>query len=152
MKKTNNLIAKNKKAYLDYEIITSYEWWIKLFWHEVKSIRLWNVNLKWSYLSIINWEVYLKWAHISVLSSLPSSWVEPARERKVLLKRKDIDYLSWKIKEAWYSLIPLEFYFVWSLIKVKVWLCKWRKNYQKKQVLKERAIDKQAKIAMKKFL
>jgi tmRNA-binding protein len=43
-------------------------------------------------------------------------------------------------------------YFVWSLIKLRVWLAKWRKQYQKKQVLKERTMDKEAKLAMKKFV
>jgi SsrA-binding protein len=67
------------------------------------------------------------------------------------LHKKDVAYLIWKSKEAGFSIIPLELYFVWSLIKLRVWFVKWKKQYQKKQILKERTMDKEAKLAMKKF-
>ncbi len=152
-KKRDNFITKNKKAYFDYEIIDSWEAWIELKWYEVKSIRNGHVNLKWSYIVVVNNELYVKWMHISALKSLPNKWaIETERERKIFLTRKNINYLIGKQKEAWYSMIPLKLYFVWSLIKLKVWLAKWKKAYQKKQILKERAMDKQAKIAMKKYI
>lgn len=149
----SNLITKNKKAYFDYEVFDSWEAWLELYWHEVKSIRSGHVNLKGSYLVFINNALYVKGMHVSpwkALSNIHS--IDAARERKVFLHKKTILFLSGKIKEAWYSLVPLELYFKWSLIKVKVWLAKWRKAYQKKQVLKERSMDREAKIMMKKFL
>jgi len=149
----DNLITKNKKAYFDYEIIDNWEAWIELKWYETKSVRQGHVNLKWSYIVVVNNELYIKWMHVSALKSLPNkSSIETERERKVFLKRKTINYLIWKQKESGFSLIPLELYFVWSLIKLRVWLAKWRKSYQKKQLLKERTMDKEAKIAMKKYL
>jgi SsrA-binding protein len=60
--------------------------------------------------------------------------------------------LSAKSKEWWFSVIPLELYFKGSLIKLKVWLAKWKKAYQKKQVLKERTMQKEAKVAMSKYI
>ncbi len=149
----DNLITKNKKAYFDYEILDSWEAWIELKWYETKSVRSKYVNLKWAYIIVINNELYIKWMHISVWKSLSNkSSIESERERKIFLKRKTINYLIWKQKEGWNTLIPLELYFNWSLIKLKVWLAKWRKAYQKKQVLKERTMDKDAKIAMSKYI
>lgn len=149
----NKLITKNKKAFFDYEIITSYEAWIELKWYETKSVRNKHVNLKWAYVSIINGELFIKWMHISAWKTLANKdRIETSRDRKIFIHKKDIEYLSWKIKEAWFSLIPLELYFKWSLVKVSIWLVKWRKKYQKKQLLKERTMDKEAKIQMKKFV
>lgn len=147
----NNLITKNKKAYFDYEIVDTWEASIQLLWHEVKSIRVWHVNLKWSYISVINNILFVKWMHISpwkTLSNKQSIVVD--REKKIFLHKKTISYLASKSKEAGFSIIPLELYFVWSLIKLRVWLAKWKKTFQKKQILKERAMDLEAKIMMKK--
>lgn len=149
----DNLITKNKKAYFDYEILDSYEAWIELFWHEVKSIRAWHINLKWSYISFIGWQNLVKGIHITPWKTLVNRWNLPwDRDRKIFLHKKTIALLTWKQKEGWFAIIPLELYFKWSLIKLKVWLCKWRKEYDKKQVLKERSLDKEAKMMMKKFI
>lgn len=152
-KNINTLITKNKKAYFDFEIINTYEAWIELRWYETKSIRNKYVNLKGSYIITQNNELYVKSMHVSPWKTLANKTsVDPIRLRKIFLYRKDIDYLVWKSKEPWYSMIPLELYFSWSLIKLRVWLARWKKDYQKKQLLKERAMDKEAKIAMKKFI
>lgn len=149
----NNLITKNKKAYFDYDIIDTWEAWLELKWYETKSVRSGHVNLKWAFIVTINWELYVKSMHITAWKSLSNrDSIETERQRKIFLHKKTITYLSLKSKEGGYSIIPLELYFVWSLIKLRVWLAKWKKAYQKKQVLKERAMDKQAKIAMKKFI
>ena len=151
-KNLNNQITKNKKAYFDYEITDTWEAGIELSWHETKSIRNGHVNLKWAFIVVINNELYIKWMHVSAWKSLPNSIsIETERERKIFLHKKTITYLNWKSKEAGNSIIPLELYFVWSLIKLRVWLAKWKKAYQKKQILKERSMDKEAKVAMKKY-
>lgn len=153
-KKTlNNLIIKNKKAYFDYEIIQTYESWIELRWYEVKSLRLGHVNLKWSFIVSINNELFVKWMHISPWKALANnSSIDSSRQRKIFLHKKDIIFLISKSKEPGFSLIPLELYFVWSLIKLRIWLAKWKKQYQKKQILKEKTMDREAKIHLKKFL
>jgi len=144
-------IVKNKKGYFNYEILETWEAWLQLVWHEVKSIRSWQVNLKGSYVVLVNDELYLKWAHITPWHSLSNRTViESDRERKLLLQKKTITFLSSKMKEKWLSVIPLDLYFKWSLIKLKVWLARWKKQYQKKQILKERSIDKEAKMMLKK--
>lgn len=149
----SNLITKNKKAYFDYDIIETWEAWILLKWYETKSVRNWFVNLKWAFLSVVNSEIFIKNMHITAWKSLPNKQsIDTFAERKIFLHKKTISYLREKSKEAGFSIIPLELYFSWSLIKLRVWLAKWRKSYQKKQILKERTMDKEAKIAMKKFL
>ncbi len=147
------VISKNKKAYFDYEIIDSWEAWIELKWYEVKSLRKWNVNLKWSYVSFVNSEAYVKWIHIWILSSFPDKvLISPIRDRKIFIHRKTIDFLSIKIKEPWKTIIPLEIYTSWNLIKLKIWLWIWRKKYDKKQVLKERTMIREAQMMMKKVI
>ena len=149
----DTLITKNKKAYFDYEILDTREAWIELFWHEVKSLRWGHVNLKWSYISFLSWHSVLKGMHITPWKTLANrqnlSW---DRERKIFLHKKTIQTLIGKQKEGGYAIIPLELYFKGSLIKLRVGLCKWRKEYDKKQVLKERSLDKEAKMMMKKFI
>ena len=152
-KSKNNLITKNKKAYFDYEIISSYEAWLDLKWYEVKSIRYWHVNLKSTFIVMMSNELYVKWMHVTAWKALSNkSGIQTDRERKIFIHKKDIIFLWWKMKEAWYSVIPLELYFVWSLIKIRIGLAKGKKAYQKKQILKERSMDREAKVAMKKFI
>ena len=149
----DKLITKNKKAYFDYEIVETWEAWIELKWYETKSIRAGYVNLKWAFLIVQNKELFIKNMMVSAWKTLPNrETIDVFRQRKIFLHKKTISYLSIKVKEAWFSIIPLELYFSWSLIKMRVWLAKWRKTYQKKQVLKERTMEKEAKLAMKKYL
>ena len=149
----DKLITKNKKAYFDYEIVETWEAWIELKWYETKSIRAGYVNLKWAFLIVQNKELFIKNMMVSAWKTLPNrETIDVFRQRKIFLHKKTISYLSIKVKEAWFSIIPLELYFSWSLIKLRVWLAKWRKSYEKKQVLKDRTIEKEAQIAMKKFL
>jgi SsrA-binding protein len=155
MKKKSDikLITKNKKAYFDYEILDSWEAWIELKWYEVKSIKQRNVNLKWAYIVKENNELFIKAMHISAWSALPNKKsIDTFRLRKILLHKKTINFLIWKLQEKWYSVIPLEIYEKNRLIKVKIWLAKWRKKYEKKQVLKERTLEKEAKLKMMKYL
>ncbi|USN57737.1 MAG: SsrA-binding protein [Candidatus Peribacteria bacterium] len=69
-----------------------------------------------------------------------------------MLHKKTVSYLIGKVKESGVSIIPLELYFKGSLIKLRVGLVQGRKAYQKKQVLKERTMDKEAKMQMSKYV
>ncbi|MDD2870588.1 MAG: SsrA-binding protein SmpB [Candidatus Gracilibacteria bacterium] len=152
-KNIDNVITKNKKAYFDYEILDNWEAGIELRGYETKSIRNGHVNLKGAYVIVINGELYVKGMHISAWKALPNrESIETERVRKIYLHKKTITFLIGKLKEAGYSIIPLELYFVGSLIKLRVGLAKGKKAYQKKQVLKERTMDKEAKIALKKYV
>jgi len=146
-------ILKNKKAFFDYEILKTREAGIELFGHEVKSLRAGWGNLKGSYISFIGGYPCIKNMHITPWKTLVNkdtlAW---SREKKLFLHKKTITELIGQQKIAGLSIIPLEVYFVGSLIKVKVGLCKGRKQYDKKQVLKERTLEKQAQKILKNFI
>ena len=144
-------IAKHKQAYFNYEVIEQQEAGIELKGHEVKSIREGQVNLKGSYIVSRSGELYVKSMHISAWKALVNrEAIETDRERKLFLPKKKIISYSTKLKESWYALTPLEIYFKGNLIKMSVWLVKWKKLHEKKQVLKERTLDKEAKMHLKK--
>lgn len=145
-------LLTNKKTLFDYEILSSFEAGIELFWYEVKSIKAKHINLKWSFITIRDWMIYLQKFHISPYKMLANKTsIDPTRERKLFIHKKDILHLSQKLKEKWFTLVPIEVYLKWNLIKVRIWLAKWKKMYEKKQILKERWLDKQAKIEASKI-
>ncbi len=143
MKSPTVSLHVNKKALFDYEIVQGYEAWIKLTGPEVKSIRAKQCNLKGSYVSLASGRPILKGFHVSPYANLPHKLgVNPTADREVLLKKKDIDYLTGKMKEKGFSLIPTEVYSKGNLIKVCVTLARGRKVFEKKQVLKERDVTR----------
>lgn len=146
-------IVRNKKAYFDYEIASSYEAGIELRWHEVKSIRAKQVNLKWSYISIISGRPMVKSMHISAYSVLAyKAAIDVTRERALFLHKKDIETLLAKSKVSWYTLVPLRLYYKWNLIKMEVGLVRGRQKHQKKQLLKERTMDREAKMKINNYI
>lgn len=150
--KKNNDITVNRKAYHDYEIVKQYEAWIELKWHEVKSITTWWVNLKWSYIIFKKDEVFLKWMHVSTLRSLENKAdYDPVWLRKVFIHKKEIISLQKKIQDKWLSIVPLKLFRRRWLIKLDIALVKWRKEYEKKQHIKEREIDRENKKFLNKY-
>ncbi len=143
------LISSNKKAFFDYEIWETWEAGIQLEGYEVKSLREWKINLKGSFIGFLGKELYLKWCLIPQLGSMRVSLLVAKPDRKLFLHKKTIDYLSIKTKEPGKTIVPLEIYFLWSLVKVKVALAQGKKKYDKKQKLKERDMDRQSKVQMK---
>lgn len=132
----------NKKALNDYEVLKEYECWIKLVWFEVKSIRDNHFHLKASFVTIREWRIYIQKFHISPYKMFtnPTAY-DPESERELFLHKKDITSLLQKIKEKWFTIIPTEVYLKWNLIKIKIALAKWKKEYEKKESLKKKDID-----------
>ncbi len=144
-------LAKNKKAYFDYEILETHEAGIELLGYEVKSVREKHINLNGSYISVTAWELYLRQAHIGAWSgTINKDAVETQRLRKIFLPRKKIIFFDTKMKQGGYTLLALRFYLKGSLIKVEVGLARGKKKHEKKQVLKERTLDREAKKHLKK--
>jgi len=101
----------NKKALFDYEIVTTYETGIKLTGAEVKSVRGKHCNLKGAYVTLLSGRPILRGLHISPYSHVGNKTsIDPARERELLMKKRDIDYLLGKLKEKGFALIPTEVY------------------------------------------
>jgi len=149
-KLADNLIAKNKKAYHDYEIIDKLETGIMLNGPEVKSCRAHQVNLKGSYISILKEEAFTEGIHISTYAHSRREDFMETRRRKILLHKKEINRLEIHTKEKGIAIIPLELYLKGSLIKLLIGVCRGRKLYDKRSVLKKRDISREIDRAVAK--
>lgn len=138
-------IIQNKKALFDYEIIEELDAGIILLWGEVKSLRWWQANLKGSYVTLHSGRPFLIGSHISEYKNNTNKKIDPKRERELLLSKKEITHLSQKIKEIWATLIAKEILSVGNIFKVRLALAKWRKKWQKKQLLKERDLSREVR-------
>lgn len=133
----------NRKAKYDYEIEDTYEAGISLTGTEIKSIRLGKVNIKDSYAIIKNNEVYLLNTHISSYEKGNRFNHDEDRTRKLLLHKKEILKLRDKLEIEGYTLVPLKIYFVKNKAKVLLGVAKGKKNYNKKESIKERDIQRE---------
>ena len=133
----------NRKARHDYTIEEEYEAGIYLTGTEIKSIRLGKMNIKDSYAIIKNEEIYLLNAHISCYEQGNIFNHNETRTRKLLMHKKEIKKLNNKIILDGYTLIPLKIYFVRGRAKVLLGLGKGKKNYDKREDIKKRDIERE---------
>lgn len=133
-----NIVAQNRKAYHDYSIEETLEAGIQLVGTEVKSLRDGRANLKDSYVLIKDSEVFLFNCHISPYSHGNIMNHEPLRTRRLLLHRKEIERIRGKMQQKGYALIPLKIYFKGSYAKVEIGLAKGKRQYEKRETIKER--------------
>jgi len=145
------IVTKNKKAFHDYEILEKLEAGIELLGSEVKSIRMGRVNLKDSYVRIIKGEVWVFGMHISFLESTnPHYKPDEKRPRKLLLHRKQIDKWYGKMKQEGLAIAPLMLYFnERNKAKLQIALAKGKKLHDKRETLKRKTAEREAKAAMK---
>ena len=147
-------LAINKKANFDYEVQDKYEAGLVLFGHEVKAVRAGQVSLKGSFITIrtINGhsELYLVNCQISPYKSagnMPE--YNQMRERKLLLKRQEIDHLLGKKLTEGLTLIPLKIYTNHSFLKLEFAVAKGKKKYDKRETIKKRDIDRRLRSLTK---
>ena len=133
----------NRKARYDYEIEDTYEAGIVLTGTEIKSIREGKVNIKDSYAIIRNNEIYLLNTYISTYKEGNIFNHEEDRTRKLLLHKKEILKLRDRLEVEGYTLVPLKIYFVKNKAKVLIGVAKGKKNYNKKETIKERDIKRE---------
>ncbi len=127
------VIATNRKARYNYEILDTFEAGMVLRGSEVKSLRDAQIQLKDSYASIRGGEVWLENAHIAPYSFAEGGGHEPERPRKLLLHRREIDRLFGRIKEEGLTLVPLQVYFVNGKAKVELGLGKGKRTRDKRR-------------------
>lgn len=144
----DKLIYNNKKAYHDFFIEQTFEAGIVLKGYEVKSIRKNGINIKDSYCKIKDAEVFLLGSHISPYE-FESNEQDPTRDRKLLLKRKEIDKLIGKVQEKGYSLIPTKAYFKQGLVKIEIALAKGKQLHDKRKSIKEKEQNREIQRIMK---
>ncbi len=127
------VVATNRKARYNFEILDTFEAGMVLRGSEVKSLRDAQVQLKDSYASIRGGEVWLENVHIAPYSFAESGGHDPERPRKLLLHRREIDRLFGRIKEEGLTLVPLQVYFVNGKAKVELGLGKGKRTRDKRR-------------------
>ena len=141
----------NRKANFDYEIIETIETGIVLTGTEIKSIRDGRANLKDSYGIIKDNEAYILNMHISKYEQGNRFNHEETRTRKLLLHKKEILKLSNYLDKEGFTLIPLKLYFKRGKAKILLGLAKGKKNYDKREAIKERDILRQTQKELKNY-
>lgn len=146
-------IARNKKAFFDYEIIEKFEAGIELMGSEVKSIRAKRVNIKDSYIRFIKNEAFLMNSHIGVLETTHAFYGhEEYRVRKLLLHKKELQKLQDKVARDGMTIVALNLYFNHkNLVKVQIALAKGKQLHDKRQSLKEKTQKRDVARAIKEF-
>ena len=139
----------NRVARHDYFIEEEYECGIVLTGTEIKSIRLGKANIKDSYAVIKNGEIFLLNMFISHYKEGNIFNHEETRTRKLLLHRSEILKLNDKVRLEGYTLIPLKIYFVKGKAKLLLGVCKGKKNYDKRESLKQKDIRRQVEKDLK---
>ena len=143
-------ITVNRKARHDYFIEETVEAGLVLTGSEVKSLRDGRANLKDSFARIDHDEAVLVNAHISPYDPAARDGHEPTRSRKLLLHRREIDRLAGKVKEKGLTLIPLRLYFnARGRAKVELGLARGKRQYDKRQVIKEREARRETERALR---
>ncbi|MDR1285818.1 MAG: SsrA-binding protein SmpB [Campylobacteraceae bacterium] len=146
-------IARNKKAFYDYEILETLEVGIELKGSEVKSVRLGRINLKDSFVRIIKGEAFLLGAHISYLDSVnPHFKPNETRDRKLLLHRKQIDKWLGCVMQNGLTIAALSVYLNdKNRIKIQIALAKGKTLHDKRESIKRKEADREARAAIKRY-
>ena len=144
-----HLIADNRKARHDFHLFDAYEAGVVLLGTEVKAIREGRVNLKDSYGRVENGEVFLYNLHISPYSHRGYDTHEPLRRRKLLLNKIEIRKLIGKTVERGLTLVPVRMYFKNGRVKVSLCVAKGKKNYDKRETIRRREIDRETRALVK---
>ncbi|MDT9681307.1 SsrA-binding protein SmpB [Streptomyces sp. TRM76323] len=142
------LIAQNKKARHDYHILDTYECGLVLTGTEVKSLRQGRASLVDGFVQIDGHEAWLHNVHVPEYSQ--GTWTNHSarRKRKLLLHRAEIDKLESKSQETGHTIVPLSLYFKDGRAKVEVALARGKKEYDKRQTLREKQDRREAERAM----
>ena len=143
------VVATNRQARRDYEIIDTLEAGLVLRGSEVKSLRESKVQLSDTYARIVGAEAWLVGLHVAPYSHAgDSTGHEPDRDRKLLLHRSEIEQLRSRLDQDRLTLVPLALYFKDGRAKVELGLARGRRQYDKRQVIARRDAEREAQRAM----
>ncbi len=147
-KSGRKIVARNRKARHEYEILETYEAGIVLRGPEVKSVRAGNIAFRDAFARLEGGEILLYNLHISPYEPATNQNEDPTRVRKLLLHKQEIRRMVGKVEEKGLTLIPLDVYFARGYAKVTVALARGRKLYDKRDKLKRQTQEREAKRAM----
>jgi SsrA-binding protein len=143
------LVAQNRKARHDYEVVDRYETGIVLLGTEVKSLRSGKANLKDSYAVVQDGQVVLHHLHISPYEAGNRYNHDPERPRKLLLHRAQIRRLAGRTEQQGLTMVPLRLYFRGGMAKVELAVVRGKKQYDKRQDLALRQAQREVERALK---
>ena len=139
----------NKKARHDYIFYEKLEAGIALFGQEVKSVKEGSVSLADSYVRIADGEPLLVNAYISPYKLAVDPSYEPRRERKLLLNKKEIDFLIGKMASSSLTIVPTKLYTKHNLAKLEIALARAKKKFDKREALKKRALTREVEAQLR---
>ena len=142
------VVARNRKARHEFEILETFEAGMELRGPEVKSLRAGAVSFQDSFARVDAGQVWLHSLHISPYEQANRHNVDPVRPRRLLLNRNEIRQLVVKTEEKGLTLVPLEIYFVRGYAKLTLAVARGKKLYDKRETLKRRQQDREARRAM----
>jgi len=137
------VIIRNRKAFHEYFILETWECGIALLGPEVKSLLEGRGNLKDSYVAIKAGEAFLIHMHISPYPHAHHDPIDPERERKLLLHKKEIFKISQKVREKGLTVVPLKMYIKQHKIKAEIALVKGKHLYDKREAIKKRELSRE---------
>jgi SsrA-binding protein len=141
---------KNRSAYHEFFIDAKYEAGMVLLGTEVKSIRNGKVSFNDSYCLLHKGEVWIKSLHIAEYTHGNINNHDPVRDRKLLLRKREIDRIESKLKEKGYTLIPLRIYFnEKALVKIEIGLAKGKKLHDKRDTIRQKDAEREMKRHLK---
>jgi SsrA-binding protein len=138
------VVASNRKARHDYEILETVECGIQLTGDEVKSLRQGRASLADCYGRLRSGEVWLEGLHIPPYEQGDQRTHQPMRPRKLLLHRREIDRLGAQVAEKGLSLVPLRVYFTHGMGKVELALAKGKRRHEKRHAIAKRDAQREA--------
>ncbi|MBI5834162.1 MAG: SsrA-binding protein SmpB [Armatimonadetes bacterium] len=149
MKKADNApTVRNRKAWHDYHVEETVEAGLMLVGTEVKSVRAGKVQLTGGFVVIEDNEAWLVEVFISPYEQASSFNVDPRRRRKLLLNRREIDKMMVKVQAKGMTLMPLAIYFKRGYAKLEVGICRGKREFDKRDTLREREADREKERAM----
>lgn len=137
------LVAQNRRARHEYEILDTIEAGIVLLGPEVKSLRQGKVSLAEAYATVRRGELWLMNVHISPYEQAGRENPNPRRERKLLAHRAEISKLAGQVAERGLTLVPLSLYFQDGRAKVELGLARGKRRYDKRQAIRKREEDRE---------
>ena len=142
----DNIFIKNRPATFEYAIEDRVKAGIMLTGSEIKSVRLGKVSFNDSYCFFSDGELWLKSLHIAEYVNAGYAGHAPVRDRKLLLKKKEINKWLAKVKEKGFTIVPLRIFFNEKhYAKMEIGIGRGKKEYDKRETIKNRDIDKDIK-------
>ena len=141
------LIAKNRRAFFDYDIADRYEAGVVLAGSEVKSMRAGKVDVTDAYVAVEGGEAWLKQLYIAPFEQAKAFPHEPRRARKLLLHGSEIEAIGKSLGREGFTAVPLRLYFKAGRVKVEIGLGKGKKTYDKRADIAKRDAEREARAA-----